>query len=141
MNKPLTTFVSLALMASTTLPALALAPTPVPPKTVNVACIQAAIDKRDTAVISAYDTLHTSIVAALNTRKEALKSAWAKTERIERRTALKNAWAAYHASRRSAQQAWRASRRTVWQTFRTEAKACSPTTTFDASNEASDITL
>lgn len=141
MNKPLTTFVSLALMASTTLPALALTPTPVPPKTVNVVCIQAAIDKRDTAVTSAYDTLHTSIVAALNTRKEALKNAWTKTDRIERRTALKNAWAIYHTSRRSAQQAWRASRRSAWQTFRTEAKSCGPTIIFDASNEASDITL
>lgn len=134
-------FTSLALMASTAMPALALTPTPVPPKTVNIACIQAAIEKRDTAVISAYDTLHTSIVAALNARKEALKNAWTKIDRLERRTALKNAWAAYHASRRAAQQTWRTSRRSAWQTFRTEARACGPTIIFDATNEASDITL
>ncbi len=143
MTKSIAACLSFVFMASAALPALAADPTPTPkpPKTINVACIQAAIEKRDTAVVSAYDTLHTSIVSALNARKQALKDAWAKTDRLERRTALKSAWSTYHQSRMGAQKTWRTARRDVWKTFRTDAKACGPTTTVDGMNEGADASL
>jgi len=41
----------------------------------NVACIQLAVDKRDTAVIAAVDAHTSAVKSALSARKDALKTA------------------------------------------------------------------
>ena len=108
------------------------APNPSPSPTVKPkpaydgACMQAAVDKRDTAIIAAFDKYAASVKSALETRRSALKDAWGKPTPKERRAAIKAAWAAYRKSVRGARQQLNKDKRAVWKQFRLDAKACRP---------------
>lgn len=71
-------------------------------KTVDAACMAAAVTTREDALI-----------AATQTRKPALIAAWAMTEKKERNAALKSAWTAFRKAKLDA-----------WKAFKTAAKAC-----------------
>lgn len=99
--------------------------TTTPPRpTIDVACIQAAIEKRDSALVASVDTYAASVKTALTTRKDALKAAWAKTGKQERRTAIKAAWKAYRNSVKSARRVFRDAKNAAWRQFHTDRRAC-----------------
>ena len=97
--------------------------TPVPPVT-DIACIQNAIGTRDTAIIKAADAYHTALVAALNTRKDALKAAWQQTDKKMRKDALRDAWKAFRDASKSARKDLRNARKTAWDMFAKDRKTC-----------------
>lgn len=90
----------------------------------NVACVQSALDKRESALISAIDPFATTIKSALQTRATALKDAWAKPTVKERREARLVAWKNYKTSAKSAHDTLRSAKKSAWATFKTEMKAC-----------------
>ncbi len=92
--------------------------------TLNVTCIQNAVEKRDSAIITAHGAFNTSITSALTVRKDALKSAWAKPTRQERSSARKAAYDTFRTSQKSAHETLRSVRKTSWSTFDTDMKAC-----------------
>lgn len=98
-----------------------------PGNTLNVTCIQNAVEKRDSTMITAHSTFNTAIVNALTVRKDALKAAWAKPTRQERTAARKAAYDAFKVSQRNAHDTLRSTRKTAWNTFDTEMKACGVT--------------
>ena len=91
---------------------------------INVACIQSAVDARETAIGTAFDTMQSVVKAALATRKSSLHDAWGLTDRTARRAAIKTAWAKWSTDNKAAQAALKASRKTAWSTFQSAAKAC-----------------
>lgn len=91
---------------------------------VDVTCIQNAIDKRDNAIIAAFDTYHAAVKSALEKRRDALKAAWAKTERAERRDAIKAAWQEYRKALRAAKKALKEARQAAWRQYAVDRKAC-----------------
>ena len=90
----------------------------------NVSCIQNAVEKRDSAIISAHNTFSSSITNALTVRKDALKLAWAKPTRQERTPARKAAYDAFRTTQKSAHEALRSARKSSWSTFDTDMKVC-----------------
>ena len=116
------------------LPALAetgqATPPPPPPApsmksdAIDLACVASAVDKRDTAIIGAFDSFHDAIKSALQTRRDALKAAWALTDQKARRAAIKAAWSAYRASAQTARKALNQAQRVAWSKFNTERKSC-----------------
>jgi len=92
--------------------------------TLDPTCIKNAIETRDTAIIATVNRFQTTIVNALNIRKTALKAAWEKTDRNERRTATKEAWTAYKKAARDARQTLRTEKRAAWKKYSTDRKAC-----------------
>ncbi|MFZ2152215.1 MAG: hypothetical protein WAV09_03850 [Minisyncoccia bacterium] len=92
--------------------------------TLNVQCIQNAVEKRDSAIIVAHGAFNTSIVNALTVRKDALKAAWAKPTRQERTSGRKAAYDVFRTSQKSAHETLRSVRKTSWSTFDTDMKAC-----------------
>ncbi len=145
MKKMLLSLLAIAFLAGTAPVAWAETtptPTPKPKREINLACMQAAVSKRDSALISTVDAYHTSAVAALKARHDSLKTAWGKTDKKTRRTDIATAWKTYRVSSRAARHAFRASKKKAWETFRTERKACGTLATLDdATNEAVDIDL
>jgi len=107
--------------------------------TVNVPCIQDAIEKRDTAIISAVNTFSSSAVTALETRKTELKAAWEKTNVSERRLALRDAWKKYKKSVTDARKQLRAAKKAAWHTFKTESALCKGTA--DSTGASADNTI
>lgn len=102
----------------------AITATNTPKATFDVACVQNAIEKRDTAISIGVDVFATSVKSALTTRKDALKAAWAITKSQDRRIARKAAWAAYNKSAKDAHTALKTARNSAWSTYKTDIKAC-----------------
>ena len=129
MNKKIIhALVAASFVASIAAPALAQTSTTTPmtsaKKTINVACIQNAVETRDSAIISAVSTHATAQTSALSARKSALKTAWAITDQKARRDALRNAWKAFSAASQSARKMFRDAQHAAWKKFNTDRKAC-----------------
>lgn len=108
-------------------------------KTVDLACAQTAVEKRENAVASAWSSLNSSITATLATRKDALKIAWAITDANQRRTAIKTAWTNSKSADKTARTAFRKAQKAAWTQFKTDAKSCRATATYE--EQGNDIQL
>jgi hypothetical protein len=125
-------------------------PTPAPSQKLidGLACMKAAVDKREGAVIAAWDTGSASIKTSLTTRQAALNVAWGITIRKDRNVALIKAWRDFGVSARAAKKTFNSSRYSAWKQFNTDGKACkakygaSNTTSLDVGgNSYSDLAL
>lgn len=118
------------------------AATTTPKRTVDVACIGAAVDMREGAIISALDTYHGATKTALEARRAALKAAWAIAESKERRAAIKAAWSTFRGTWSRTSKALREAKRAAWKTYRDARKACGPNAASDdPTNESVDANL
>lgn len=93
-------------------------------KKVDPVCLQNAVEKRDSALITGLTMQSTSIVSALTARKDAVKAALVLLTRAEVNTARKAANAAFEKSTKAAHVTMKASRTNAWSTYKTDAKAC-----------------
>ena len=110
-------------------------------KTVDIACVQKAVDKREDALIAGWTSFNTSMSAAYSARKTALHDAWGMSDATARKTAVKTAWENFKKSAKAARQAWKTARKNAWQTFRSDAKACkgaAAEASVEASGESAD---
>ncbi len=111
-------------------------------KVVDIACMQQAIEKRDTAIISGLDAYYAVTEASLQTRKETMKTAWAITDVKERRTALKDAWKTYRETIKIARNSFKTAKKSAWQQFYADRKTCGTAgTSDDPANSSVDNTL
>jgi len=90
----------------------------------NPTCIQNAVEKRDTAIIAAWDKFSLAAKTALETRKTALKEAWAKGSAKERRVAVKAAWTAYSKAIRDARNIFKKEKKDAWTQFHKDRVFC-----------------
>ncbi len=93
-------------------------------RSVDVACVKSALDKRDTAIETSVDAYHVAVSAALKIRKEAFKAAWDNLVVTDRNAAMRAATAAYQMSVKDARTAMKTSHRTIWDQYKTDMKAC-----------------
>lgn len=111
--------------SSSTGPGPGVSPSPRPkPTPINTACMQAAVDKRDGAVIAGLDAYYPSVKSALEARRSALKAAWGLSERKARREAIRVAWDAFKGTWRTASKNLRNAKNAAWKQFNADAKAC-----------------
>lgn len=99
-------------------------PTPVVRPAADLACMQMAVEKRDNAIIAAVDDYHTNLRSALETRRDALKTAWGLADRKTRRQAIWTAWIAFKKSRLAAKKTFQLAKKTAWNQFNTDRKIC-----------------
>lgn len=93
-------------------------------KNLSASCMQTAVEKRDIALIAAWDKYSAAIKSALETRKTALKSAWAVVDRTDRKKAIQDAWKNFKDERKEAREAFKNERKSAWQQFKKERKSC-----------------
>jgi hypothetical protein len=89
-----------------------------------VACVQTAVDTRDTAIIAAVNAYTTAVMTALSTRKDALKAAWAIPAAKDMKAALKTAWTNYGVAAKAARKALSDAKKSAWTAFAAARKAC-----------------
>ncbi len=94
------------------------------PSATKIACVQNALEKRDSAVIAGHNTFNTSIVSALTARKDGLKNAYALADRTAAKTAKKTVWNTFKSQVKVAHDTMRGVRKTSWSAFNTEMRAC-----------------
>lgn len=88
------------------------------------ACMAAATDKREPALIAAYAAKNTAIAAGLTARRTALHDAWLKPTFKERHDALRKGWKEWRAAIKKARQDFRKARHEAWKQFYADRKAC-----------------
>lgn len=103
-------------------------------------CIQTALEKRENAVIAAFNKKTTAIRVALEQRKVALKDAWGKQTVRERVLARAKAWKAFKTANFNANKIYQKEVKVVWQQFNKERRACRITEANDEAN-GQDLTL
>ncbi len=95
--------------------------TPSPEK---LACVSTAVEKRDNAIITAWDAFSASARNALLARRDALKAAWLLTDKTARRAAIKKAWTDFRAAAKTARVTLNKARRAAWKQYAVDLKAC-----------------
>lgn len=134
-TKLINTVAALSLIVGVAAPALAQSPSPVTsrppevspqvtPKTVDLACMKTAVVKRDDAVLLALDTFRINVKKALETRRDALRAAWDKSDKNERKAAIRAAWTAFDGTWKKARRDMEAAKKNAWTAYRTDAKTC-----------------
>lgn len=111
-------------------------------KTVDAACMQAAVEKRDNAVMAGVDAYAAAAKSALAARRDALKAAWGLADAVQRKAALRAAEAAFKGTWRKAANALRSSKKAAWKQFYADRRACSGTAASeDTMTESIDASL
>lgn len=87
-------------------------------------CMQGAVEKRETSIISTVDGFSASMSKIHSARKTALVDAWKIEDKTTRNEARKTAWTTYRTDAKSAHTAMKTSRQTAWNTFKTDRILC-----------------
>lgn len=104
-------------------------------QSVNTACVQAAVDTRETAIGAAFTTFSTAISSALSARKTALHDAWGMTDAKARREARNKAWNDFRTANRTAYKTLRDAKNAAWKAFKEASRACGTPVVESASAE------
>ena len=98
---------------------------PAPKKPIlDVACMQAAIDKRDVAIIASLDKFVTAAKTKIEARRTASKAAWTITDKAARRTAIKKAEQDYKTATLATRKTIETEKKAAWNQFKTDSKKC-----------------
>ena len=114
-----------AQIISTTTPPV---PTPLPRDVAVRMCVAVAVDKRENAIIAAFDAFSISVKSAYMARRDALNALWQSAPvPPDQRPADQRPDVPYRAFRnaaRTAKMAWNKSRIAAWRQFSIERRAC-----------------
>lgn len=142
-NKLLYASIAASLFLAVAVPAFAQTTSTKTPakKTIDSACMQNAVGKRDDAIVTAIGSYSSAATSALQARRDALKAGWALTGK-DRRTALKTAWSNFAKAQKQARQTLKSAQKSAWSVFYTDRKACGPgSASEDNGTEANDSQL
>jgi hypothetical protein len=89
-----------------------------------MACVQAAVDTREQAILTGLSAFTASLQSAFQQRKTALHDAWAITDTAQRKAAIKTAWQTFKQSKQTAQLTFKKARNAAWEAFRIATKTC-----------------
>jgi len=109
-------------------------------KIVDISCAQSAVNKRETAVQSAFSAWNSSISSALQTRASELASAWQLTDKTQRQNAIRSAWEKFKTSKKVATETFRKAKQAAWKQYKTDLKNCKIAQPI-GENEGADISL
>lgn len=110
-----------------------------PARALDTVCVQNAIDKREAALLAAFDTRYTSTRVTIQKRNEAQKMAWQMAEAKDRKTALKKVWVDNSASMGKVMREWQGNRAASWRQFNTDRRACGPTAAAEDGNTSASV--
>lgn len=91
---------------------------------IDVACIQAALDARDTALATMVGSWSSTVREALEERRDTLKKSWDISDYKARRNVQRKAWSDYGKILKKANSIKASERRDAWKTFTHKRKLC-----------------
>lgn len=91
---------------------------------VDLVCMQNAVVTREDAIIAAFDTYHANVKTALTTRRDALKAAWAISDRDDRKEAIRKAWSDFKGTWKKERKALNEAKKATWKKFNETSKTC-----------------
>lgn len=94
------------------------------PNLAALQCVQIAVNKRETAVQSAWSAFSGVITSAFSARASALNAAWGQTDRKARRDGIRDAWKTFDKTQKESRKTLRSAQKDAWKTFKTDRKSC-----------------
>ncbi len=91
-------------------------------RNVDATCMQTAVDAREDAIKSSWESFNTDIVTALGLRKTALHDAWGLSDVKAQKTAIANAWKTWKTSSKNAHSELKGDRKSTWDAFKKTVK-------------------
>lgn len=107
---------------------------------VDIACMKIEVEKRENALLSAYDAYTSKLKTAREIRKTDLLAAWSIQDPKERHTAIKTVWETYRNNVKTATTEWNQSRKTTWTQFSQDAKNCKASAVETQNLEKTEVT-
>ena len=104
----------------------------------DLACMSAAVDAREGAVLTARADLNAKIIAALTTRRASLKAAYTISSNADRKVAIKAALTVFAKSISDARAKYKADTKAAWTVFMTASKACNINADVRVKSESKD---
>jgi hypothetical protein len=89
---------------------------------VDTTCMQSAVDTREAALITSWESFTEDISDALSARKTALSDAWGLTDIKAQNKAIASAWKTWKKASQDAHKALKSDRKTTWDTFKETTK-------------------
>ena len=105
---------------------------------VDLACMSAAIDVRESAIITARTNFHTKIMTALSTRREGLKAVFAIANNADRKVAIKTAWKVFAKAIADARVQYKVEVQAAWNVYTEASGKCKITPDRGGSNNDND---
>lgn len=102
----------------------------------DLACMAAAVDAREAAVITARTNFDAKIIAALNTRRASLKTAYTIGNNADRKVAVKAAMTAFAKSVADARTQYKTDVKASWKVFTDATKNCNVDATVRVKSES-----
>lgn len=93
-------------------------------KNIDSACIIKAVEKREAAILKAYDEMSGKISSALSTRSKALLASWGQADRTARVTSRNAAWKDFKDAARGAKELHKTTVRGAWSAYKADAANC-----------------
>ncbi|MFA5133658.1 MAG: hypothetical protein WC459_02540 [Patescibacteria group bacterium] len=90
----------------------------------NVACAKIAVERRDMAVISAFEKRATGVKSALSSRIINLKAAWDKATAWERNKARLEVWKKFRTQESVLRKDYKKDVKAAWDQYRKDKKTC-----------------
>lgn len=109
--------------------------------TLDVACIQTAVAKREASLAQGFSAFSATISEAYSDRAAALGTVWSITDAGGRRLGLKTAWDAFQQSGKGARETLKTARKDAWKLYNAEVKRCGITTTGEEGGEKFDQSI
>lgn len=91
-------------------------------KNVDATCMQTAVDTREDAIKSGWESFSADILSALGARKTALHDAWGLSDVKAQKAATVSAWKTWKASSKSAHVELKNDRKSAWEAFKKTVK-------------------
>ena len=98
--------------------------TPKQGRHIDRACMQTAIDVRETALIAGRAAYTVGITSAYSVRRAALHNAWDIADRKPRKEAIRTAWKSFEKSMHNIRIDWKKARHDAWKQFKKDRKSC-----------------
>jgi hypothetical protein len=92
--------------------------------TYNATCMQNAVIKRESAIMSAYQNFISQLVGEFQIRSASLISAYGLIDSKERKEAVKEAWKVYTISYRASTKEMTNTRDAIWRAFNSDKALC-----------------
>ena len=90
-----------------------------------LSCVKDAVNTREEVVIQAFSEFNSSMMTALEQRKDALADVWSETEKTERQSLRKTAWSNFKSAKKAAAKEYKSSKREAWKNYKeTVVKEC-----------------
>jgi len=95
-------------------------------RAVDIVCMKTEVEKRENAILIAWNVYAEKIKTAIETRRTDFSATWSIQDPKERYSAIRAAWKKYRQGVKDARIEWNRSRNAVWSQFRQDVKNCRP---------------